>query len=87
MNYFKIGNVISKSVEDNFSAKTISIYPNPADNGFVTFSETLNNVNVYNNVGQVVYAAASTKRFDVSDFSSGLYLVSSNEGVSKLIVK
>ncbi len=87
LNYFKIGSVLSNNVEENFSAKTISIYPNPAENGFVSFSQTLNNVNVYNNVGQVVYAAASTNRFDVSDFSSGLYLVSSNEGVSKLIVK
>lgn len=87
LNYFKLGSALSSSVEEKFNAKTISIYPNPAENGFVTFSQTLNNVNVYNNVGQVVYSAASANRFDVSDFSAGMYLISSNEGVSKLIVK
>lgn len=72
-----------------------SVYPNPASNGYVNITSTISgdkNVSVYNVLGkQVIQATLTTDRLNVSELSSGVYIMKiSQNGVSstkKLVIK
>ena len=72
-----------------------SIYPNPASNGYVNITSTISgdkNVSVYNVLGkQVIQATLVTDRLNVSELSSGVYIMKiTQNGVSstkKLVIK
>ncbi|MFM7022027.1 MAG: T9SS type A sorting domain-containing protein [Flavobacteriales bacterium] len=85
-NYVKIGNVAGTGVSE-ISNKMISVYPNPSQDGMVTFSQQLTNVNVYNTMGQLLLSANSATKLDISTLSAGIYVLQSNEGQSKLVVE
>lgn len=69
------------------STTNVSMYPNPAVSGNVNFSEELTNVTVYDAIGNVQFNASEASTINVSSFESGMYIIQSNEGVFKLIVK
>ena len=86
LNYFD-------GIENNEAAFTM--YPNPAAGTVNVKAETaINNVVVYNEIGQVVYSAkanGNTASFSVEGFGSGVYFVridtASGINISKLIVR
>ena len=86
LNYFD-------GIENNEAAFTM--YPNPAASTVNVKAETaINNVVVYNEIGQVVYSAkanGNTASFSVDGFGSGVYFVridtASGINISKLIVR
>lgn len=65
----------------------VSMYPNPAVSGNVNFSEELTNVTVYDAIGNVRLNVTQAEKINVSSLESGMYIIQSNEGVFKLIVK
>ncbi len=71
----------------DFNNSTIQLYPNPTDN-VLTFSETLENIEVYNSYGQlVINRIDSTNYILVAHLTTGIYFVKSDKGVMKFIVK
>ena len=78
-------NNVSVGVEENV-AEELQLFPNPT-NGPVTFANLLNNVEVYNSIGEMVYSAATTMSLDLSTLPNGLYMVKSDEGIQKVIKK
>ncbi|MCX6182579.1 MAG: T9SS type A sorting domain-containing protein [Bacteroidetes bacterium] len=87
INYVKIGAVGGVDINDVSGRNLVSVYPNPANADVVNFSQQLTNVNLYNTVGQLVLTNNATSKLDISTLSSGIYLLTSNEGVNKLIVE
>lgn len=82
------------SIEESL-INNIGMYPNPTKDGFVTFSNVLNNttVTVYNLVGAVVYnnQINNAQTIDFSNLNKGSYIVSlttnSNTTIKKLIIE
>jgi len=73
--------------ELNFNNTNIQLYPNPTDN-VLKFSETLENIEVYNSYGQLVIRNIKiTDNISVGHLTTGIYFVKSNKGVMKFIVK
>ena len=69
------------------STTNIAMFPNPAVSGNVNFSEELSDVTVYDAVGNVKLNVSEVNSINVSSFETGMYIIHSNEGVFKLIVK
>ena len=65
----------------------LSFYPNPTSEA-IKFTKTINQVDIYNHIGQLVFSGKSLNRIDVSLFEKGVYTVVINktEG-EELIVK
>jgi len=62
-------------VNDVFTTKKISIYPNPATNNiFIDTDYSIKNVKILNNIGQVLIEA-NTKNIDINSLVSGIYFV------------
>jgi hypothetical protein len=87
LNYFKLGAVGGVGINDINGNSLVSIYPNPSNAGLVNFSEQLTNVNLYNTVGQLMLSANTAKKLDISTLSAGIYMLTSTQGMSKLIVE
>lgn len=70
------------------SAKGASydVYPNPASEN-VNFSQELNNVTVFDALGNVVATSSKSSDLNVSDYNTGIYFIKSNEGTTQFIVK
>ncbi len=62
------------------------VYPNPATN-LVTFSETLDVVEVYNSKGQQVLHLLNAKSMDIRSLESGLYYIRSQHPNGSLITE
>lgn len=59
------------------STESISIYPNPATEVInILSSQKLNEVSIYSVNGQLMYNSENTSVIDVSNYTSGLYIVS-----------
>lgn len=73
------------------SATSISVYPNPATDYINIKTESIGDTyEIINGVGQVVNSGEisdENMRIDVSDFTSGFYLVRVNEIVSKIYIE
>jgi len=87
INYLKMGAASGTGVNEIGGKKMISVYPNPTQASVVTFSQQLTNVQLFNTVGQILLTANIAKSLDISSLSAGIYMLSSNEGISKLIVE
>ncbi len=87
LNYFKLGAVGGVGINDISGKDMLSIYPNPANSSVVNFSQQLTNVNLYNTVGQLMLSANSATKLDISTLSAGIYMLTSTQGMSKLIVE
>ncbi len=72
------------------SATSISVYPNPATDYINIKTESIGDTyEIINSIGQVVSSGEisdENMRIDVSDFTSGFYLVRVNEIVSKIYI-
>ncbi|MEE4176998.1 MAG: T9SS type A sorting domain-containing protein [Bacteroides sp.] len=68
------------------NSSSISIYPNPAkDRIFINTNEAIRKISIFNSLGQVLKAVetpSNRQSIDLSDFDSGLYIISiqTNQG-------
>lgn len=86
-NSVKLGSTAANSNGvEQLSKAVINAYPNPA-NAQVTFSQTLNNVQVFNSIGELVLVKNQANQIDVSTLAQGIYVVNSTEGTVKLVVQ
>lgn len=89
--YFYSYEELEVSVEEN--VLSAACYPNPASSSFMIQSEEVENVEIYNMLGNKVFAGAvnGSRQIDVTDFADGVYVVKMfNEGkvsTTKLVVK
>lgn len=69
-------NSIASIEEQTEMNRTISVYPNPTDSHiFFTSSDQIEQIEIFNNLGQQVYNSKSKDQVDVSNFSNGLYII------------
>ena len=89
-------NSVTTTVTNNlgnidFSKETaLHVYPNPAKNvlNIKTNHFEITSITVFNNVGQTVFSAAGNPQtIDISNFSSGIYILQANGDKAKLIQK
>ncbi|MEC5158515.1 choice-of-anchor B family protein [Chryseobacterium sp. MP_3.2] len=101
--YFPSGNVIISDIErglfivrkkpilgtSEFETKEFKIYPNPAKNSFSIQSKIdIEELVIYNSVGQLVKKFAKSKNYDISGLPKGVYFISiNNENKEKLIIE
>lgn len=99
--YFASGNIIISDIErglfivrknatlasTEFETKTFKIYPNPAKNNFSIQSNIeIQNIELYNSIGQMVKKFAQRTTYDISDLSKGIYFVRINNANTKKII-
>lgn len=80
------------SIDDFNSIDTsISVFPNPTNNYFeIASKETLSKVEIYSLQGQAIKSFTPQNQYDISDLSSGIYLVkiqANNNEITKRIIK
>ena len=80
-------NSLSTPIFEN-NPKTFVLFPNPtAANGIVYFNRTAD-VEVYDISGKLVLSQKEAQTINTKDLSTGIYLVKTNEGITKkLIIK
>ncbi|MEA3503957.1 MAG: CotH kinase family protein, partial [Bacteroidota bacterium] len=77
----------AEGIPENIADNSFVVYPNPASGGFVYFNE-YQDVTLYSSIGQLLLKVENTRKIDVSQLSSGLYIIINAEGRrSKLIVR
>jgi hypothetical protein len=94
MDEIRIGNtwidVVPSSLGvSSTNLETVSIYPNPAKN-FIQIStdaSSVHTVSIFTLEGKNVLSASNTNQIDVSNLSSGIYLVSIKAGNSETVKK
>jgi len=90
-NFWTTENILS--VEDNTFSKELKMYPNPSNNQFSIISSTeLDQVKITNISGQLVKTInRGFKSIDISDLTSGIYLVEFNsknkKGIKRLAIQ
>lgn len=71
--------IVNNLSTETFDAKSLSIYPVPAKNTLnVSYKEAIGSLQIYNQLGQEVYAATGLGyevAIDVSDFAVGVYII------------
>lgn len=73
--------------ETDLNNAAIQLYPNPTKN-VLKFSETLENIEVYNSRGQIVInKIESADNILVEHLTAGIYFIKSNKGMVKFIIK
>lgn len=74
------------SFENN--APTFAIFPNPSvDNGLVYFNRTAD-IEVYDMAGKLILSQKEAQTLETKNFTSGIYLIKTGEGIIKrLIIK
>jgi hypothetical protein len=71
----------------NVADNTFSISPNPSNHEVVNFSQA-HDIEVYDVAGKVVYSAKNVSSVDTKAFTSGVYIIKTENGMTrKLIVK
>lgn len=81
-----MSNTPSSIIEQDNSKQYITLYPNPT-NGIINFSESLEDVKVYDFYGQLIYSEVGTiKSLSVKEFSDGVYFIQTNNAILKFIV-
>ncbi len=70
------------------NAPTFAVFPNPSvDNGLVYFNRTAD-IEVYDITGKLILVQKETQTLETKNFTSGIYLIKTGEGIVKrLIVK
>ena len=72
--------------EEN-SYNQVSVFPNPVTNGILNFTETLESIQVFDIVGNLVATANNTNIVDLTGVNSGVYFVQTSLGNAKVIVR
>lgn len=94
LNYFAVGtsdadptSIFSKKSNE----RTFNIYPNPTEGGVVNLTgengEAITNVSVYDAQGNVIESADKMETLNTEAFHSGFYIIKSDQGRQRLIVK
>lgn len=73
------------SLDENNLVK-VEIYPNPMNDVLTIKSDDINNVSIFNAVGQEILTVENTNDIDVSALSSGLYFVKVTDRKGNLVV-
>jgi hypothetical protein len=76
------GNVSSGIIHHSVSGSEFSVYPNPAKNDLIIYSEQPGNLQLINHLGQVIYSGYCNEKeshMNISDFSPGIYTVTFSE--------
>jgi hypothetical protein len=72
---------------NRIGAEDITFYPNPASET-IKFTKTINQVDIYNHIGQLVLSEKDLSKIDVSQFEKGVYTIVMNKvKAEELIVK
>lgn len=66
---------------------TFSVFPNPVSEGVINFSEELELVELYNTQGNLVKTGVNTNELNVDGLSAGIYVVQSNKGYKRVVIK
>ena len=78
-------------VEEEKIRNNCQIFPNPLTQGSLLQlqcnSETINKVSITNTLGQLIYKGYGANTIDTQLLSPGLYLVSINTSIYKLIIQ
>jgi hypothetical protein len=61
-----------------------AIWPNPTD-GPLSFNRQVQEVRIFNSVGQLLYSAFDVEALDISEFPAGLYVVHADELVRRIV--
>ena len=65
----------------------IFMFPNPAEGDYVYLTNTIHNVEIFDAIGNLVSSQAQADLINVSELAAGMYIVKSDEGLVKLMVK
>lgn len=80
----------SLSLTDLNLTASISIYPNPSNGIYLIEGEEIQELSVYNNSGILILTQKSTNQLDLTNYSSGLYILkvrTSNRVISRKLIK
>ncbi len=78
----KINQIIS-SVSETFTQK-MRVYPNPSNSKIYVLG-TMDKIEVYNMIGELVFTSNNKTTINISDWKSGIYFVKSGAAVVKII--
>jgi hypothetical protein len=78
----KINQIIS-SVSETFTQK-MRVYPNPSNSKIYVLG-TMDKIEVYNMIGELVFTSNNKTTIIISDWKSGIYFVKSGAAVVKII--
>lgn len=86
-----IGNPSSKVKSISNHLGLLNVYPNPANASIIIENKNKQSVfEIYNNVGQLVKSGnllEGLNTISTSDFTSGLYVIKTNEGSQKILIQ
>ena len=76
---------------DDYALNDLKVYPNPASNVInIEYADTIDSINIYNSLGELVSSKSNSKSVDISYLASGIYFmrISSNAFIqTKKIIK
>jgi hypothetical protein len=81
---------LTKSAVEPSSAPIFNVYPNPASETFTLEAEIGSKIVIFDIQGRIVkdlIAQSIQQRVDIGNFTSGVYLVRSNENMARLVKK
>lgn len=89
-----VGEFLTKYIEykedgisENSQSESFEIYPNPAKNYIAIIGGNVNNVMIFNAVGQMVYSSnENVEKIDISSLKDGVYFVKTNNGAARKLV-
>ena len=77
-----------QSVFDNQkSATSLGAYPNPSNGKQLNFINTLHNVTVVDQLGNVIYQIDESRSIQLESVQQGIYFIKADEGIEKIIIK
>lgn len=74
---------------DDFSQlqRSFAAYPNPAKQEIVRFSEEATNVKITAPSGELIYEGSSVYEYNTSGLKAGVYTVTADEGITRIVVQ
>ena len=77
-----------QSVFDNQKGATrLGAYPNPSNGKQLNFINTLHNVTVVDQLGNVIYQIDESRSIQLESVQQGIYFIKADEGIEKIIIK
>jgi hypothetical protein len=82
------GSPISLGI-DSVSNENFKLYPNPVQNylNIKPSNTVINNIDIYNILGNKIFNTTSANQIDMSSYSAGIYFVKVNDFTFKIIKK
>ncbi len=72
---------------ESIRKESISVYPNPISSGFINFPYSLTNIQLFDSKGLLIDIFDIASIINIDKYSSGLYLVKSDQGTTRFVVK